>query len=419
MEPRHGARRCAAAHHQVSRIEVRSRRVRVAGRSRFRNVVEGLVTAAGIALLAWAWLADLKWHEEHVFWRYCLVEPIEVARMTTRRWIAGGLGAALILLVRPLLGWWIGGRTARDMAGWLRIAVAAIAALVACDFLLRMHVFHPRAGQHLLFVTPEEHYEWHNTPSSTTVIEYARGPIHYIIDASGSRAPAQDHVLDTSLPTLVFTGESIAFGFGVEYEESYPALVGKSLGIQEANVSVSAYSNDQVYMRTHDEMPRFAHPLALVTLAVPAQLRRNVEMSHPHFLVRPDDTVEELPALPKIISQSPLRDLFENLFPYHDAKAIEIARAAFAGTARDARRKGAYPLFVFTNWGLPCMAEPDGSIALEHRLFDGLELTHIRVDVDPSYWDVTSDHPDIRAHRVLADAITAALRPMLLSAAPH
>src|SRR5438093_557515 len=73
--------------------------------------------------------------------------------------------------------------------------------------------------------------------------------VTYAINADGNRAPAADSVADPALPTILFTGESFAIGWGVAYEKTYPALVGAALGVQAINLAVVGFSSDQAYQR--------------------------------------------------------------------------------------------------------------------------------------------------------------------------
>jgi hypothetical protein len=87
-----------------------------------------------------------------------------------------------------------------------------------------------------------------------------------------------------------------------------------------------------------------------------------------------------------------------------------VARAIFVATDRATRARGARALFVLTNFFEPCLPDAGGRPSIESRLFDGLAVKHIRVDLDPSWSVKSSGHPDARAHAKLADGIVDALR---------
>ena len=89
--------------------------------------------------------------------------------------------------------------------------------------------------------------------------------------------------VDAARPTLLFTGESIIAGFGLPWDQTIPALVGASLGLQSANLAVPDYSNDQSYLRLAAELPRFQKPVAVLTLFMPSLLDRNLLSNRPHL----------------------------------------------------------------------------------------------------------------------------------------
>jgi hypothetical protein len=65
---------------------------------------------------------------------------------------------------------------------------------------------------------------------------------------------------------------------------------------------------------------------------------------------------------------------------------------------------------VLTNYGTNCVPDETGRPSIEKRLFDGLGVDHVRVDLDPAWVISTNHHPDARASRAIADAVTLALR---------
>src|SRR6266567_4104472 len=102
---------------------------------------------------------------------------------------------------------------------------------------------------------------WSYFPGRTTWTRVGGRPVAYAIDADGDRARSSDARVDPTRPTLLFAGESIAFGYGLPYDETFVHLVGAELGIQTVNLAVVGYGNDQAYRRLRDALPRFAHPL--------------------------------------------------------------------------------------------------------------------------------------------------------------
>ena len=388
-------------------------RVWSAPRPRRQLVAEAIVWLACVALVVFAWCGDRLWFEHHVFWRYCAVAGSELMGIRVGRWCCVALAVVLALVVRPALGRWAARRTARDaVAVVARIGGAAALALLVSEGVLRVFWKRPPPPHPLALPDSRDDalYGWVHEPSRVETLSYPDRTITYFIDADGNRVPSPDPPRDPTKPTIVFAGESVALGLGLDYGQTYVSLVEARLGIPAVNVSVTAYGNDQTYLRVRDELPRLAKPVAVVQLVLPVQLVRDVDPTRAHHVPRDDGTFEEIAAEPKWWTSSPLRQIVVAIAGVHSDEAIRVARATFRATARDARARGAFPLFVFTNWGPGCLPDEKGSPPLERALFDGLEVDHVRVDLDPAWWDQPIDHPSTRAHVAIADAVVAALR---------
>lgn len=386
---------------------------------RLRIAVEALVALAGAGMVAWGLLADRAWFERHLHWRYCVIDPKELVRAHVARAVVAALGAAVVLVARPRAGRWAARHTAPALLGLAaRIGIPTVLAVLACEYILRAkHLPHdaPRPLD-----LPDSHevepYGWVHDPSRTKTLTYGTHRTTFFADADGNRVRSAGEIVDRSKPTILFAGESMTLGLGLEAEQTYAARVGDALGVQSINLSVTAYGTDQAYLRVRDELPRLGRAVAVVMLVAPVQLVRNTDGRRAHHVPRDDGTFEEIAREPEWWSSSPLHKLFDSVVGYHSAEAIRIARATIAATSRDARAHGAYPLFLMTNWGPPCLPDDTGSPPLEHALFDGLDAPHVRVDLDPTWWDEAADHPDARAHVRLADAVVDALREHVRSA---
>jgi hypothetical protein len=382
-------------------------------RTRRQIVVEALVVLVGMALVGWAWQADRTWFEHHVFWRYCATDPKELVHIRVGRWCCVGFGVALIFLVRPLLGRWAARRPARAILGLaVRVVGAMLLAVVVSECVLRLKWKRPPPSHPLALPDSrgDPRYGWVHEPSRTEALPYGPNSVTYHFDADGNRILSPDHTPDPSRPTIVIAGESISLGLGLDYEQTFPALLEQRLGIQTVNLSVTGYGNDQMYLRASDELARLARPVAVVTLVVPVELVRNVDPYRAHLIPRADGSLYEVSAEPKLWTDSPLRQIVEAVAGVHSDEAIRIARETFRATARDARARGAVSLFVLTHWGAPCLPDDSGAPSIERTLFDGLELEHVRADLAPDWWDAQIDHPSPRAHVAIADIIVEALR---------
>jgi hypothetical protein len=183
--------------------------------------------------------------------------------------------------------------------------------------------------------------------------------------------------------------------------------VGRALGAQVVDVAVTGFALDQAYLRLRDSLARFAAPIAVVTLVVPMQLERTVSDRRQRLALDAEGRLKEIPKSASPFLTSPLRELV----PYHDDEAIALARAIFLATDEAARAHGARSLFVLTNFGPPCVSEPDGVSRLERSLFFGLPVIYTRVDISPALMIRAPRelHPSEKGHETIAAAVVAAL----------
>jgi hypothetical protein len=347
-----------------------------------------------------------------MLWTACAYDSAQLESFTKWRWAVGLLGAVLALVARPLLARRAARRPAPELLGSaVRIGVAVVASVVAADVVLRIAMKPQKApGLEMPLSVMDEEYGWHHETSRTTFLDYFGGPsVEYVTDATGNRVRSAESPTDFTQPAILFPGESITLGLGLPYDSTYTALVERRTGIRAVNLGVTGYSNDQAYARLAQQLPRFAKPLAVVTLVVQVQLLRNVERRITHHIPREDGSVEIVPASSRFFVNSPLRDLVERKIGYHSTEYLRRAREVIRATAREARSRGAYALFVFTNWATQCLPYSGGPPLVEHELFDGLDVPYVRVDLDSGSWDASIDHPGVRAHEQLAEVITRAL----------
>jgi 2-polyprenyl-3-methyl-5-hydroxy-6-metoxy-1,4-benzoquinol methylase/uncharacterized protein YbaR (Trm112 family) len=374
-----------------------------------RAAAEIAAALAGIALIAWAWRADRSWWEEHVPVLHCATRPwqLDAARMV--RAAALALGVGLVVVGRPRLADWVATDVRRAFGAIARLAVAALLALLVSELALRLRSG-PAGGQPDVPATrADAHLGRVLVPSRTTEVSRGGRTISFAVNGLGLRARTEDDLPDVTRPAILVMGESIAQGYAVPYEESPPYLVERATGVPTLNAAVSAYANDQVYRHMGEILDRLERPLAVVTFVVPLQIQRNVDYRRERLALEGSGELVVVPAAPRFVRELRLLDVFDRIGPHTDA-AFESARAIVAATARDVRARGAFPLFVATNFRDPCLHDGSGESSLAHRLFAGLDVVHVSVDLDPS-WAVPHDgHPDLRGSRALADAIVDQLR---------
>jgi hypothetical protein len=192
-------------------------------------------------------------------------------------------------------------------------------------------------------------------------------------------------------------------------------VVERELGVQVVDTAVHGYGHHQAYLRLLDALPLFEHPVAVVTMEFTQELERDTDDTRATLVLDDRGALVLVPPKHGWTARSGLCELWRRMVPYHDESGIAIAHAIFADTIAQARRRGAYPLFVEPLYMYPCLPEPDGLVPAEQRIFAGLDADLERVPLDPD-WLVPlgsfheDGHPDGRAHRKLAEVIVAALR---------
>jgi hypothetical protein len=381
-----------------------------------RIVAEAVVVVLGIATLAWAWQADLDYCQRHLLVWFHTFDPHRQARARMWRAAAAIVGAVLLLAVRPMVGRWASRRAPREsLAACARTSVAVMLALVASEIGMRvLHLPRPssRWTVQLAIGEPDDRYGWVFKASTSSVLHYQGRDVEYAIDAEHDRAPTVDSVVDRSKPTILFVGESLTAGHGLTWDESYPAIVGRELGVQVANIAVHGYGFDQAFLRLHDLLPTFQHPVAIVSIYLPYMLDRLEEDTHRHLRF-----VDHEPVL------EPLHGFWQDLRlarawraaqPYRSDAPYELAATIFRETDRLSRERGAKAVFLAPNqgWGRP---RPDAAVLEELFTRQGLRL----VDADFGFVMMPNDvHPDAASTRRLAEIVVAALRPELDPAPP-
>jgi hypothetical protein len=351
--------------------------------STLRVVLLGSLALLAMLLLAGALRIDREWYEVHVLVARCAVFPAEAAGSGRLRLLLAVLGSLLLVALWPLDRVLL--RAARaakgrmSRAGVLRVGLAVVLALVVSEVVLRRKTHAGRAVQ-------------------------------YVIDADGDRIGSETDLPDPSRPTILFAGESVTYGLGVRWEETYPALVGRALGVQTVTAAVHGYGDDQIYLSMLDHLGRLERPVAVVTLALADLLERDVAAWRDRLVVGEDGSLVVARAQPELLRESPLVALVERVKPWEDDASLRVARALFVATDRAAKARGARAVFLLTNFHEACLPDASGRPAIEGRLFDGLPVEHVRVDLDPAWIVKSAGHPDARAHARLAEGVVAALR---------
>lgn len=363
-----------------------------------RLVAEGIVVAVAIALAAWAILADERWWEIHWYRHYCSVDAPEVRKALALRVTAVGVAIVLAVFVRPRLGRWTAARSSRALlARAAPLLLAVVASLPATELILRSR---QEKGHRIV-----RDYLWHVGRQHVEVVVGTR-KVGYDTNDDGIRTRTRSDVLDKTAPTIVISGESVALGYGLQYDETIGATLTRRTGIATANLAISGQGNDQALDRLQKLLPRFERPIAVVSFVVTTWLERNADESRPHMVLDRDGRLVWSDPTSELIRTSPLLTVMRSIVPYRSDAAIEVTRAILRETASFVRSRGAHPLFVITQCGPHCL-DPDPWIA--RRLVEGLGAPSLRVET----YDLILErdiHPNPEGAARYAAAIERSLR---------
>jgi hypothetical protein len=308
------------------------------------------------------------------------------------------------VILRPRIGRFVANHAALTFNTMLAVLMAMVVSEVTLAYVHR-HAAEEEPAGHEPRRRLNPQLGWTFAPSRVArQIEGGR-TIEYAFDSSGYRVRALDEPVETDRPTIVFTGESMIVGEGLTWDESVPARTSAALGIQTANIAVSAYANDQAFMRLRSELPRFRQPVAVVSIFTPALFDRNMDDDRPHL----GPGLVWAPAT----DRWRLLEILRLLVRYRRESTIErgvaVTQEVLRATCHLARERGASPLIVVPQF----MPEEPAERAIRQRVFDGTDLPVVRVELD-GRWRIPGDgHPDARAAHAIAEAITARLETSL------
>jgi hypothetical protein len=282
------------------------------------------------------------------------------------------------------------------------MAMAVPLALVVSEFVLRSADW-ARLERWALSEEPlrqaNAQLGWTNIPNRTGVDHFGGVTTRYVMDMRGRRIADLAQPIDPVRPSILFAGESMMFGFRLNWQDTAAARVGMATGLQSVNISVNGYGTDQELMRLRQELPRFARPVAVIALFAPPLLERSLDTHRPHL----DAALRWRPAQPAWR----LERVFKNVLLYHSTaqidEAVAMTRASLIAITAEARARGATPLILVPEF----MPEQPTERRLRERVLTGLPYVQVRLD---RRWSIPGDgHPNAYANYVIARAITAAL----------
>src|SRR3954469_3692251 len=333
---------------------------------------EGLVALAGTGLVLLAIILTPSWFDHHLLPSFYLMRRWYVVLESSSRVALALVGVFLLVVARPRIGRLAADRPTALIAG----AIAAVLAIGAGQLTLRW--LHPSTAWLLASIEPlrrpDPRLGWTFVASREGHKRVGGRTISFAFDASGYRVRRANEPVDLARPTIIFAGESVMLGEGLNWNETIPAQVGALMDVQSANLAVHGYATDQSYMRVESELPRFQRPVALVTLFMTALLGRNLDDNRPH--VGPG--LVWLPAVPR----ARLMSLATLIVPYRRETTIErgiaVTREVLRATAALAIARGATPLIVVLQFN----REDDAERRLRRRILDDAGLPYVFVECE-------------------------------------
>ncbi len=379
--------------------ERRERMVRwIARRPTLMTIV---IASLGAALVAAALLLESRWFDRHFLPSFFLPRRWYVLIHNVARSTMAMIGVSLALSARSMAAKLTAGVADRA----LQMTVAAVLALGSSELVLRRVHLRP-----VEWLRPEEEPRrqldrrlgWTFVPARTGHNTIGGRTIEYALDAAGYRVRRVDEPVDPDRPTILFIGESVMFGEGLDWDETVPAQVGTMMDVQSANLAVHGYSTDQAYLRLQEELPRFRHPVAVVSLFMTALFGRNLDDDRPHLgpglVWMPAEHHARLVSIGRLLVPYRRDETVEN--------GIRVTREVLRATVSLARSGGATPLIVVPQLG----PEEPAERTLRGRILDGANLPYVFVPLDGT-WHLSWDrHPNAQAAHLIAAAIAGWLR---------
>ena len=364
-----------------------------------------MMAGLAVLLIGGALAADQDWFDRHFLPVFFLSRDQYVLGERLFRAFVGALGLALLLLMRPVSEMVARIAPRALVAHAMRIALAIALALTVAELVMR-RTFSlaaaegPRNEEPLR--RPDARLGWSFVPSRSGHAIVGGREITYTIDLHGYRVRSPDRPVDFHRPSIIFTGESIIAGFGLNWDETIPATVESLTKVQSANIAVFGFANDQAYLRLKSELPNFREPVAVVSLFIPSLFVRNLDDDRPHL----GPHLSWLPGVPR----ARLHALMNFLIPYHSVTSIDrgigATRETLLASAALAHARHAQALVIVPQFG------PEGPVErmIRHRVLDYPSINYVQVPL-PASWRIKGDlHPDPRAAHAIAVAIAEHLR---------
>jgi hypothetical protein len=364
-----------------------------------------LLALAGAALLLLALRMGEGWASRHFLPAWAYGWDAQLRILLALRLALAAAGLAVLLWLRP---WLVrackAGRGRQALFTLLTSALAVILSLAATEGVLRTRTW--RSVQERWDQEPKRvrdaEYGWAFAPDHAGIVQLNGRTVHYATGPYGYRAPQAGVGPDFAKPTLVFAGESVVFGYGLDFPDTLPAQAAAMTGLQAANIAVNAHSTDQTYLRLRRELPRFRRPVAVVIPFMSILFDRNLDRDRPHL----DANLRWHPA-----GRPPLRlvELARRVTRYRGLAAIEegkdMTRAALRASLALARSRGAKAIILVPQY----LPESERERAVRRMVLDDGGIPYVLVPLRPEWRSPGHRHPNPRGARALAEAVVRAV----------
>ena len=167
------------------------------------------------------------------------------------------------------------------------VIITAVLILLDAEIFLRTINYPWHACQEIYTVSEakfaqfDDELGWSYIPHRTTVGDYGE---KYIINHEGYRAASQDYKTDFTKPIILIIGDSMLFGHGLNFEDTFGYKLKKALNgkFEVLNFAVQAYGTDQVYIMLKRVFPKY-RPQVIIMNTYAEQVSRNVNRDRREF----------------------------------------------------------------------------------------------------------------------------------------
>ena len=203
------------------------------------------IAGTGIALLGLVVFANSAWFDRHFLPDFFMPRSRQLAIVTALRLMAVLFGLILVLIGRTCVRRGGEKRQLRRLASKTAIvAGVCVSSILTTELILRTRTWH--AAQFHNSQEPrriaDPYLGWVFQPNHHGRKLVAGRRIDFAIDALGYRVGGPSQKVDYTLPAVIFSGESVMAGDGLQWRDAIPAQVGDRLHIQPVDIAVNGYS---------------------------------------------------------------------------------------------------------------------------------------------------------------------------------